>query len=107
MAKIFETDQEIVEMVNKAFDDAELTNYGLNLKVLSLSKAKDVIKVNKASATTEFLAKKDSMITVFIYEAAFDRLDLDSKKMLIDMAISNVSVNLETFCCQQNVKGKI
>lgn len=95
MAKIFETSDDIVEMIDIAFDSAGLTNYGLNVKVMSLTKAKDVVKVSKASPTTEFLAKKDSMIQVFVYEAAFDRLDGEQQKMLIDMAVSNISVDTE------------
>jgi len=99
MAKIFETREEIIEMVADAFDKAGLTNYGLNLRVMSLTKAKDVIKVTKANATTEFLTKKDSIIQVFIYEAAFDRLDDNAKRLLIEMALTNVSVDIE--------KGKV
>lgn len=80
MAKLFDSSDYVVEMVEKQFNTAGLANYGLNLKVMSLTKAKDVIKVSKASATTEFLAKKDGMIQVFVYEEAFERLDEQAQK---------------------------
>lgn len=92
---LFETSNDIAEIIENAFDEAGLTNYGINLKIMSTSKAKDVIKVSKASATTEFLAKKDGMVMVTVYEAAFDRLDAESQKILTEMAVSNVSMDLE------------
>lgn len=92
---LFETSNDIAEVIENAFDEAGLTNYGINLKIMSTSKAKDVIKVSKASATTEFLAKKDGMVMVTVYEAAFDRLDGESQKILTEMAVSNVSMDLE------------
>lgn len=92
---LFETSNDIAEIIENAFDEAGLTNYGINLKIMSTSKAKDVIKVSKASATTEFLAKKDGMVMITVYEAAFDRLDAESQKILTEMAVSNVSMDLE------------
>lgn len=95
MAKIFTSSDYVVEMVEKEFNNIGLANYGLNLKVMSLTKAKDVIKVSKASATTEFLANKDGMIQVFVYEEAFERLDEKAQKMLIEMALSNITYDTE------------
>lgn len=95
MAKIFDSSPYIIDMVEEACENAGITSYGLNIRVLSLAKAKDVVKVGKANATTEFITKKDSMIYVFVYEAVFERLDEAAQRMLIDMAISNIFVDTE------------
>lgn len=95
MAKIFETSEEIVEKVEKQFSDCGLEQYGLTLKIMSLTKAKEVVKASKASATTEFLTKKDGIIQIQVYEAAFDRMDEECQQQLIEMALSNVSYDSE------------
>ncbi len=95
MSKIFETSEDIVELVEQQFSDCGLEAYGLTLKIMSLTKAKEVIKASKASATTEFLTKKDGIIQIQIYEAAFDRLTDDTKNLLIEMALSTISYDGE------------
>jgi hypothetical protein len=95
MAKLFDTSEDVKELIQEKFEDAGLSPYGINLKIISVAKAKELFKVTKASAATEFIAKKDSMVTVFVYEAAFDRLDDEAKNMLTEMALSNVSYDSE------------
>lgn len=95
MAKIFDTSEEIVEMVDEIFNEAGLANYGIGLKVLSLTKARDVVKISRASATTNYLTKNKVDITLFIYEEAFNRLDEAGQRMLIEMVLSNVSYDIE------------
>lgn len=91
MGKIFETDENIVKMVEQEFGKTGLETYGLNLRVMSVSSQRDIIKVSKASASTEFMMKKDDIIQVFVYERAFNCLDDESANMLLEMAFSSVS----------------
>ena len=72
-----------------------MANYGITLKTISVTKAKEVFKISKASATTEFIAKKEGMIQLFVYEEAFDRLTDVAREMLIEMALSNVAYDSE------------
>ena len=95
MAKFFETSSDIVEMAENEFSNCGLDTYGLTLKCISTSKAKDIISVTKASATTEFVSKQDSMIIVTIYETAFDRLDEHGKKIFMEAAFSGISYDSE------------
>ena len=91
MAKIFETSEEIVELVNNQFENTGLNNYGVHVKVMSLPKAKDVIKVSRANATTEHLTHTNDLITVFVYEAAFERMDENAQNKIVEMALSGIS----------------
>lgn len=90
MAKIFESNEEIIEIANKVFETSGLSAYGLTLKVMSVPKSKEILKVSKASPATEFLTNKNGIIQLFVYEAAFDRLDDETKSMLLDMVFSSV-----------------
>lgn len=99
MGKIFKTSDDITKLVYKKFDETGLDTYGLNIKVMSVTKSKDIIKVSKANAATEFLIKDEDVIQCFIYENAFDRLTVRGQEILLEMALSNISFNSE--------KGKI
>ena len=93
MAKIFETSQDIAELAQDKFEDTGLAQMGINLKVLSITKAKNVLKVSRASATTHFLTNKD--VILLIYEEAFDRLSDEFKSKLMEGAISNITYDSE------------
>lgn len=93
MAKIFETSEAVEDMVFHKFDEVGLNALGINLKVLSTTKAKEVIKVSRTSATTAFLTKKD--LQIIIFEDAFNRLPDDMQERLVEMTLSNVWYDTE------------
>lgn len=95
MAKIFKTSEDIVELIENQFADCGLESYGLNLKVLSVAKSKDLITVAKESAKTEFLSKSQDLITLTVYETLFDRLDKETQLMLVDMYMSGIFYDSE------------
>ena len=95
MAKIIETSKDIVDLVDSIFERDGLSNYGIGLKVLSLTKARDVVKIARASATTNYLTSNKVDLTLFVYEEAFDRLTPNAQKMIIEMVLSNVSYDIE------------
>ena len=95
MGKLFATCEDISELILKEFDKTGLEAYGINLKIMSTKKAKDILKVSKASATTEFIIKRDSVIQVCVYEAAFDRLPDDAMEMLVEIALSTINNDCE------------
>jgi hypothetical protein len=93
MAKIFETSQDIAELAQDKFEETGLPQMGINLKVLSITKSKNVLKVSRANATTHFLTDKD--VILIVYEEAFDRLSDEFKNKLMEGAISNISYDTE------------
>jgi hypothetical protein len=95
MAKLFKTSEDIVQMAEDKFEETSLPQIGINLKVISMTKANEVLKVSKASATTEFLTKSSDMVTLFVYEDAFDRLTDEQKYKLMEGALSNISFDSE------------
>ena len=103
MAKFFETSQDIAELVQSKWEDTGLAQMGIELKLISVTKAKNVLKASKAGATINYLTKKDAFLV--IYEEAFDRLTDEYKEKIIEGALSNISYDAEKD--KLNVEGDI
>ena len=93
--KIYETSADIAELCQAKWEETSLPQMGMNLKVMSVTKSKDVLKVGRANATTEFLTKNSDIITLYVYEDAFDRLSDEFKEKLMEGVLSNVSYDTE------------
>lgn len=93
MAKLFETSQDIAELAQDKFEDTGLAQMGINLKVMSITKSKSILKASKASAIVQYLSNKDAFL--IIYEEAFDRLSDEMKEKLMEGALSNISYDTE------------
>lgn len=93
MAKFFETSEDVKELIQNKFEETGLPNYGINLKILSITKNKNILKASKASATVQYLTNKDAILIV--YEEAFDKLSEEYKIKLIEGALSNIAYDTE------------
>lgn len=95
MAKFFDTSQDIMELAVDKFEDTGIAHLGVNLKVMSVPKGKEILSIKRANATAEFIAKKSDMVTLTIYEEAFDRLGDEYKTKLMEGVLSNISYDTE------------
>ena len=93
MAKFFETSQDIAESVQSKWEETGLAQMGIELKLISVTKAKNVLKASKAGATINYLTKKDAFL--IIYEEAFDRLSDEYKERILEGALSNISYDTD------------
>ena len=93
MAKFFETSQNIAELVQSKWEETGLAQMGIELKLISVTKAKNVLKASKAGATINYLTKKDAFL--IIYEEVFDRLSDEYKEKIIEGALSNISYDTD------------
>lgn len=91
--KFFETSQDIAELVQSKWENTGLAQMGIELKLISVTKAKNVLKASKAGATINYLTRKD--VFLVIYEEALDRLSDEFKEKLIEGALSNVSYDTD------------
>lgn len=101
--KLFKTSEDIAEQIQDIFENTGLPQVGVNLKIISTTKAKNAIKVSKASAREQYLTNKDIIMTV--YEEAFDRLSDEIKEKLIEGNLSCVTYDTEKD--KLNVDGDI
>ena len=94
MAKFFEISEENQEIFDNIWQESGMFNY-IDLKLLGVPKAKEVIKVQKTNPQAEYLGKCPDSIICTVYEEAFDKLDERSKKLLAEDALSLVSFDSE------------
>ena len=87
--KIFEADEEIVKMVKEQFEKNGFDE-SMTLQVFGITKQKDVVKAAKAPEPTEFLTEKENIIQVFVYENAFNELDDETQRFLIEFALQPI-----------------
>ena len=91
--KFFETSADIAELCQSKWEETNLAQMGIELKLLSVTKAKNILKASKAGATINYLTRKD--VFLVIYEEAFDRLSDEFKEKLIEGALSNISYDTD------------
>jgi hypothetical protein len=95
MPKFFKTSEDIAELAQDLFENTNLPQVGVNMRVMSTPKAKELLKLSKESAKTEYLTNTNDMCTLIIYEEALDRLSDEYKAKLIEGALSTVSYDTE------------
>ena len=91
--KLFETSDEIKNLIYDEWEKTGLAQMGIELKVISTPKAKTILKANRANATTNFLTKQDVIVTVF--EEAFCRLTDEHKSLLVAGLLSGIYYDTE------------
>ena len=94
MAKIFKPSDETIEFVESHFSDTGLDHF-ITLKVIGVSKQSQVFSVSKANGLIEYIGNLDDAVVVSVYEDAFDRLDDNTKNLLIKDALAQISYDDE------------
>ena len=95
MAKLFKTSDDVFEFIDNVWQNTSCASIGVNLKVISTPKAKQILKLSKASACTEYLIREDDVITLVVYEEAWDRLSELNKLLLVKGIFSLVSYDMD------------
>lgn len=105
MAKLIKTDESIREEIDSIITNKAklLVEMGIPMHYMSTKKAKDIIKITKASPATEFMASQnkigdsvlDGMLLICVYEEAWDRLGEDNKEMIVELALNGVEYDTE------------
>ena len=93
--KFFETSKDIVDLANLKLNEYGLIQLGLNFNIISTRKAKDVLSIARVSGLAEYILKKNDIITIIVYEEAFDRLSDEYKNLLMEGVISNIAYDFD------------
>lgn len=97
MSKYFDVTEENQEFIDNIFQQTGLHNY-INFIILGVPKEPEknsVIKVAKNNPVAEKLGNCPESVVCFLYEEAFDRLDEDTKKLLVEDAVATLSYDTE------------
>lgn len=98
MAKLRETSQEIIDFINNIIDKQTTLGSYITWRILSDDKQKELVKISKSSAVTEYFAKMRDSIIIYVNEDLFDRLqpkdsnDVDYRALIIEDALVNVQI---------------
>lgn len=89
MAKLGQVSEETQELVDKIVEEVGLVHF-LNVKCLSISKQKQVVKVSRANPTTEYFGNCPDTVILYIFEAVLDRLDDEQKEIVLRDAVNQI-----------------
>lgn len=98
MAKLTKTSEYVVEFIEKIINDkTTLRNY-ITWRILSNEKQKELVKISKSSAVTEYFAKMQDSIIICVNEEIFDAMqpssddEYDCRELVIEDALANVQI---------------
>jgi hypothetical protein len=98
MAKLDKASDRVIDFIEDIINNETVLERYITWKILAVDKQKELIKISKASATVEYLAKCTDCIVIYINEHMFDLMapdnvnDVDLRKLLIKDALSMVNV---------------
>lgn len=96
MAKLFDVSEENRDLIDVVFQETKLHNV-INLVIRG--KAKDnhgkILWLQRAGDIAEDFGKCPGTVVCFVYEEAFDRLDEDTKRMLVKDVIATLSYDYD------------
>lgn len=88
--KHFALTEENQNLFNELFEDTGLHNF-MQLKLIGTAKAKEVIHVAKPNDVARYVGHlADDVVTIIVYEEAFDRLDEKNKRLLAKDAFNMI-----------------
>ena len=98
MAKLYETSEEIRDFIEDIITKETTLDRYIAWRILSNDKQKELIKVAKSSAVTEYFAKMCDSIIIYVNEEVFGRMapnnvnDVDLRKLVIEDALATVEI---------------
>ncbi len=93
--KHFELTEENQDLINGLFEEIGYSNY-MQLKLIGVAKSKEMIKVARPNDVAKYVGHlPDDVVTIIVYEDAFDRLDEKSKKLLVKDALATIQYDSE------------
>lgn len=98
MAKLDKASDRVIDFIEDIINNETVLHRYITWKILAVDKQKELVKISKASATVEYLAKCTDCIVIYVNEHMFDLMapdnvnDVDLRKLLIKDAISMVNV---------------
>ncbi len=94
MSKLEQASDEVINFINEIIMDLELDAFA-HFRFFNLEKQKELIKVSKASKTTEYFAKTSDLITIFVNEKIWDKLEDKHRDLLVRNALNGISYDDE------------
>lgn len=95
MARLQKLSDDNIKFIEDIIYGNGVDNY-MEFELIGLSKSKTLSRVSLTNATTEYLTSKPQRVCIYIYEEAFDMLNDDQKKMLIEDILMGVKYDFDS-----------
>jgi hypothetical protein len=107
MANYFPMSEDIQKLVDDTLEaeNPYLSTIGIDFVYLGVDKQPNVIQITKSNPLLNYIAQKEEMVFIIIYEEAFDKLPLEQQKLIIANALNSIEFNSETGKTTINNKG--
>lgn len=98
MSKLTETSKEIKDFIEDIICNNTTLEHLITWRILSDEKQKELIKISKSSAVTEYFAKMFDSIIIYVNEEIFDAMqptkpgEIDYRRLVIEDALVNVQI---------------
>lgn len=93
--KCFDLSDDNEQLIYDEFEETGLHNY-VQLKVVGTAKSKELITVCTNAPVARWIGKiPDDTVNFVVYEEAFDRLDDETKKLVVRDALNAISYDTE------------
>ena len=89
MAKLEKASDDIIQFIESIIRSHGLDTFA-TFRFFELPKQKELIKVTKANATSEYFAKASDMCTVFVNPRVWDRLEDKQRTLLTENALNGI-----------------
>lgn len=98
MSKLTKASDNVIEFIEDIIASETTLERYITWRIFCLDKQKELIKITKASATVEYLAKATDCIVIYVNETLFDMMapdnvnDIDYRKLIIKDALTMVNI---------------
>lgn len=90
--------EETAALFDKIYDETGLDNF-MDIRIVNVAKSKKLIEVQRCPPIGEWVASKEDVVCIKVYEKAFERLTPKMQEILMRDAFNNINFDTE--------KGKI
>lgn len=82
MSKLEQASEDVIKFIEDIIVEGDYDAFA-SFRFFNCEKQKELVKVSKASATTEYFAKTTDLCTIFVNEKIWDRLDDRQRGLLV------------------------
>ena len=94
MGKITKASDDVIDAIHGVAEEMGIIHYA-RFFVLNITGQKQLVKVTKASPTTEYFSNTSDTVIVYVNEEVYDKLEDKQREMLIANALYGVVFDLD------------
>lgn len=94
MGKPYKLNEGLEDKIREIASEMGIENH-IHILPVGTGKSKQLIKVSKTSAITEYVQKKTDSVTISVYDQALERLDENQQELIIRDAMNQIHYDFD------------